>query len=225
MQRKIRAVFFLFLVVLLTGPCYGQYRDAGLWLSVSIEKKIASRTTVLFSEECRMMENISQAGTVFSDLGLMHKWNKYFSAGIFYRFIEKRNLDASYSTRHRFYADASGKYKTGRWSVSLRERVQSQVKDYYSSESGRIPEWYLRSKLSLKVELTRKIIPYAGVELFYQLSNRKGNELDNVRYSAGTEYRFNKRHAIDAGYLIQQEFHVKNPVTDFVTCLSYNFSF
>ncbi len=225
MPWKIRTAFFLVLVFVTTRPCYGQYRDAGLWLSVNLEKKIASRTTVLFSEECRMTENISQAGTLFSDLGLMHKWNKFFSAGFFYRFIQKRNLDASYSTRHRFYADVSGKYKTGRWSVSLRERIQSQVKDFYSSETGRIPEWYLRSKLSLKVELTRKIIPYAGVELFYQLSNREGNEFDNVRYTGGIEYRFNKRHAVEAGYLIQHEFHVRNPASDFVSCLSYNFSF
>lgn len=203
----------------------GQYNDAGLWLSVNAEKKITPGTTLLFTEEFRLNENMSQVSTLFSDIGVMHKWNKYFSTGLFYRFMEKRNLDASYSARHRFYADVSGKYKFPKTTITIRERIQAQVKDYYSSETGRIPEWYLRSKLGIKYELTRKWLPFISAELFYQLSNPTGNEFDNVRYLAGLEFKINKHHSIEPFYMVQHEFHVNNPVTDFIAGIGYSASF
>ena len=213
------------ILVFLSNGLHAQYNDAGLWLGISVEKKLTSSTSLLFNEECRFNENMSQAETIFSDLGLSHKLNKYFAVSLNYRFVEKRNLDASYSTRHRLYGDVSGKYKIKKFTFSLRERIQSQVRDYYSSETGRFPIWYLRSKLSIKYNLSRKITPVASVELFYQLNNPEGNELDNIRYSIGFEYAFNKRHAIEPYYLIQQEVHVNNPVTDFIAGLSYSITF
>jgi len=220
---------FSFLLLLTAGagcfPSYGQYNDAGLWLGTTVEKKISPSNTLVAAGEIRMNENITQVGAAFIEGGLTHKFNKYLSFGINYRFIERRQLGYSYSTRHRIYADITGKYKLDKLSFSLRERIQLQVRDYYSSETGRIPEWYLRSKLSIKYNLRKKITPMVAVEIFYQLTNPSGNEIDGVRYYAGFDYEFNKRHAIEPYYLIQSEKNVKNPETDFVIGVGYTYSF
>lgn len=215
-----------FLVLILSvSKLHAQYNDAGLWLGMTIEKKITSSTSLVLSEELRMNENISQVGTVFTDLGLSHKLNKYFSAGLNYRFSLKRNPDAYYGTRHRLYGDITGRYKIKRVTIVLRERIQSQMENINSSETGRFPQWYLRSKLTVRYSLINKIKPSVAIEVFYQLNNPEGNEIDNLRYSAGIEYEFNKRHVIEPFYIIQQEIHVNNPVTDFVSGISYAFTF
>jgi len=209
-------------LLLLTVSASGQNNDAALWLSVNVEKLLTSKTSVTFTEECRLNENISRAGTVFTDLGISHKLNKTFTVSLNYRFIQRRNLDASYSTRHRFYVDVSGRRKAGKFSFTLRERVQFQIRDYNSSETGRIPEWYLRSKLSVKYSLGRKITPMVSAEVYFQLSNPGNNEIDNLRLAAGFEYEINKRHSIEPYYLIQRELNVNDPVTDYIIGLGYN---
>jgi len=222
--RKLLSVA-LFIFSFMPTLVMAQYNDAGLWLGATVEKKLSPDNTLMVSGECRMNENISQVGSAFADIGFAHKLSKYFSVSLNYRFIERRQPGYSYSTRHRLYVDVSGKYKWDKFSFSIRERIQAQVRDYNSSETGRFPEWYLRSKISIKYSLKKKIIPMIAVEIFYQLNNPKGNEIDGIRYYAGFDYEFNKRHTLEPYYLIQSEKNVNNPETDFVIGLAYIYSF
>lgn len=218
------AIYFVSLNLISTIS-NAQYNDAGLWVGFNLEKKITRTTSLLFTQELRMSENISQVGTFFSDFGIARIINKYFSVSFAYRFIEKRKMDATYSSRHRFYMDVVGKYKIKKISLSLRERIQAQIQDYYSSESGHLAQWYLRSKFSMKYRINKKVTPMIAAEFAYQLNNPEGNEFEYMRFTVGVDYAFNKRHSIEPFYLIQQEMHVNNPVTDFISGISYNLSF
>jgi hypothetical protein len=222
--KCFRSAFIIF-CIFHAGAVKAQYNDAGLWMSISIEKKITSSTSFIIQEELRMQENITQAGAIFTDAGFSHKFNKYLSAGINYRFTERRNLDASYSTRHRLYFDIAGKDKFSKFTVTLRERIQAQVRDYHSSENGRIPVWLIRSKLTLKYDVNKKVTPLIATEIFYTLNNPGGNEIITLRYYAGVDYEFNKRHSIQPYYMIQSEKNVNNPATDFVTGIEYSYKF
>lgn len=218
--------YFLFLLFLL--PAFNsnaQVNDAGLWTSINIEKKISKGFTAALSQEFRFKENISELGTAFTEVGIEHKIIKRLSFGIGYRFIQSRSLDDAYSLRHRLMADLSYRYKIKHVGITLRERFQSQVKDVQYGEDGFAPVHYLRSKMSIKYAPEKKYAPWISAELFYQLNNNKGNEIDNIRYAAGIDYDFNKRHSVGLFYLINQEINMSDPLTEYISGISYKYSF
>ncbi len=172
-----------------------------------------------------MNENFTELGTFFTDIGLTYKISKNFRISGNYRIIEKRRLDDSYSIRHRYYFDLSYREKFKPIVVQYRIRFQSQYKDVYSSSDGMMPEYYLRNKITLKLDLDKKFTPYIYSELFTPLNKPDGIYIDNVRYCAGTEYKLNRMHSFDIFYMIQKEYNVPDPWTDYILGIGYNFTF
>ena len=223
MNKKVLA-----LLLLITGLCFNsfsQVNDAALWTSVNIEKKINNRLTANLSQEFRFKENISELGTAFTEIGVEHKIIKRLSASISYRFIQNRRNNDTYSLRHRMNIDVAYRIKWKKLNITIRERWQNQVKDVQSSPEGFDPESYLRSKLTFKYNLEKKYTPWIAGELFYQLNNSKGNEIDNLRYSMGVDYKFNKKNSLTLFYLINQEVNVNDPWTSYVIGVNYSYSF
>ena len=215
----------VFIIICKTVVCLAQVNDAGLWASINVEKKLTSKFALTLTEEARMNENISELGTAFSEIGATYKIKKYISIGVSYRFIQHRRVDDFYSFRHRYMIDLVLKKKIKKFAFTLRERFQTQYADLNSSENGKVPDYYLRNKLTVKYDFDKKYTPFIAAELFYQLSNQKGNEIDNTRYSAGFEYKFNKKVSVDLFYLINREINVNDPWTDYVVGFGLNYSF
>jgi long-subunit fatty acid transport protein len=225
MNKPVIFISLLFLLFLINARISNaQTNDAGLWLSINAEKKITPALSFNISEECRFNENISELGTFFTDAGFAYKINKMFRVSANYRFNNKRNLDDSYTTRHRFYVDFAAKKKLKPITISLRSRLQSYAESYATSDKGSA-EYYLREKFSIKFDLDKKYAPYIYSEFYYSLNNPKGNYIDKMRYAAGFEYTLNRTHSFDLFYMIQKEQNVKNPETDFVIGLGYNITF
>jgi hypothetical protein len=223
MSKKTLLIFFL----LFTSPVFAQVKDAGLWLSLNAEYKFNKKVSAAFSQEFRFNENISELGTAFSEISVDYKLRfiKGLSVSPGYRFIQRRNLDDSYSLRHRFLFDVMYRRTPGKFSITLRERFQSQVADVKSSEEGFAPVSYLRNKLTVKYDLKDTIQPWLAAELFYQLNNASGNEFDNIRYSAGADVDLSKKHSFSIFYLVNKEINVNDPWTDYVIGAGYKYSF
>lgn len=220
--RAVNCVLF-FCFVYAPFSTFAQVEDAGLWTSVNIEKKITTDFSVELSEELRFNENISELGTVFTEVGGDYKLIKHVTVGASYRFIQRRRVDDFYSLRHRYTFTATLRYKIKKMAINLRERYVTQYADINTSEDGKIPQKYLGSKLTLKYDLEKKYTPFLYTELFYNLSIPEGNDFDNVRYAAGFEYEFNKKNSIELSYLVNKEFNVNNPLTSYVIEIAYNF--
>ena len=219
-------IFLLFSFLVISFNSFSQEEDAGLWTSVDIQKKLSSNSTLSFSEELRFNENISQLGTAFTEIGFSHKIIKRLTGSIAYRFIQVRQLDDSYSTRHRLFIDLAYRVKYKKIIFTLRERLQSQVKDVQSSDADLSPQYTsLRNKLTVKYDTDKKYTPWIACEMYYQLSNPDGNEIDNMRYSLGVDYKFNKKNSITLSYLINQEVNVNNPLTSYIVGVNYSYSF
>jgi hypothetical protein len=225
MNRKIFFLIFICLLYFDIRVCPAQVDDACLWTSVNIEKKITSKFSATLTEELRFNENISELGTAFTEIGANYKFYKFFSFGLSYRYIQSKNLDDSYSLRHRYNIDLAFKYKVEKVLASLRERFQTQYTDVNASENGKVPDRYLRSKLILKYDLEKKYTPFISCELFLQLTNPEGNELDKERFAGGFSYEFNKYTAVDLFYMINKEIHANNPLTEYITGVEFNYSF
>lgn len=222
-MRLINFFCFLFLFICLQSNA--QVKDAGLWLSLNFEKKITKRIAAELSQEVRINENISELGISFTEIGGEYKFNKKVSAALFYRYIQKRQLNDMYLSSHRWFVDVSYKRKIKKISLTLRQRIQAQVRALSTSSESKVPEYYMRTKLSVKLDLDKKYTPFISGEIFYPVFNREEIFIDNTRVSAGFEYEFNKRHSVTIFYMINSEVNVNDPWTDYISGVSYKYSF
>ncbi len=203
-------------------------RDAMLWSTISLEKKITQRLSINIDEELRLLNNFNQINLNYMNFGSYFAIDKRFKVGIVYRWIEKNNFDGSYSHRHRFYVDASYKTKIKFVTFAYRARLQTQVRDYFSSADGRIPESYWRNKFDFKFDINKPITPYIGAEFRYQFPNMRlkeaNNEFNRGRYYAGFNYKISDKYSCGAYYLYQREFNINNPERDHVYGIEFGIS-
>lgn len=228
MKRTVNAVAILIGFAFATLDATAQVSDAALWTSINIEKKFTQRLSLGFTEELRFTENVSELGTIFSDIGLMYKFGPdgFIRTSINYRFSNKRRVDDSYSNRHRYYADVTLRKEFGDIVPMYRVRVQSQYTDAYTSEDGMEGELYLRNRLLFKYSPDTRYKPYLGAELYTRLKDEvfKRSFSDNIRYIAGLDFEFNERNALGVTYLIEREFNRNNPERNYVLSLTYGLS-
>ena len=226
MSSNFYKLFLVFgIIVCCSLKAIGQQDDAGLWASVNLKHQVTRRVAVTLSEQIRMYQNVSEVDQFFTDAGLEYTILPSLKAALSYRLTSK-NKSNYYQTRHRYNLDLTYKYKMKPVALSLRQRVQSQVESINSSENGRIPEWYSRTKLTLKFDLDKKYSPYLATEYYYIIDNVKETDhvFDKARYEIGFDYDFNKRHSINLFYLIQKDI-IENKTRDFVSGIGYSFSF
>lgn len=223
---KLSTAGFIIFVLFFISSSAAQQNDFGVWGSIAVKHKFSQKLSATVEEQFRFNQNAGVLAQYFTDGGLEYSISKKFKVALCYRFINS-NQYTYYSKRHRLYADLSYKTKISRLQLLLRTRLQEQQQDIHSSEHGRIPAWYSRNKITAKIDLNKKYAPYFSAELFYMISapNEDGGIIDKMRYAAGVEYEFNRVHAIDLYYLIQQDKNVYDPITDFVVGLGYAFSF
>lgn len=204
---------------------HAQEKDAGLWLTGNIQKDITNNLRAVLTEELRFKENYSQLGSFFTNVSLQYKFSKSISASVNYRFINRRELNGMYEIRNRFYADVAYRHKLDKWSFSLRMRFQDQVKRISFNEKEADPSYYWRNKLMVKYSATGKLTPYISAEIFYQLNNPEGNEMDELRLVAGSDYDLDKRNSVSGYFMINKELNVNNPVTSYIIGLEYTYAF
>lgn len=213
------------ILTLIFSNCYFfsfcQLNDAGLWSSLSIEKKFSYKISASLSEEFRFNENITELSSFFTDAGIAFKFNDDIKISLCYRLINKKQMEDYHSIRHRFYFDLALRKKIKKLTPAFRLRLQEQQIDIYSSDAGKIPEWHLRPKISLRYNMKGKWTPYLSSELFYHFAVQ---EFDNARYTFGMERKISNKLDLDLFFLHQREFNVNSPTYDYIWGIGLNYS-
>ena len=223
--RFTRIYLFCILIAMPHLSVFGQQDDAGLWASVSVKHQVTRRLAVGISEQVRLYQNVSEVDQFFTDLGVDYDLLSSLKVSVSYRLTSKNQL-TYYQTRHRGYIDISYKKKFKPIALSFRQRLQSQVQAVNSSDYGKIPDWYTRSKLTMKIDLDKKYSPYLATEYYYVIDNLKEKDhvFDKARYEIGIDYDFNRRSSLNLFYLIQKDL-IENKTRDFVSGIGYSYSF
>lgn len=216
--------FLAFVIFFAAASAFAQVNDAGLWTSIAIEKKITKKINIVASQEFRFNENVSELGTIFTELGPEFRIYKGFNAGISYRFIQKRSLDNSYNIRHRINTDLSYRFKIKDFTISLRERYQVQYGENYFAGEGEVAKTTLRSKLTVKYRINKKLDASAFGEIFNPLYTGV-SDITDLRVGVGLEYQIIKPLGVKVFYLINNELNVANPTTDYVSGIGLTYSF
>jgi hypothetical protein len=158
----------------------------------------------------------------------VRKFNKYFKASLNYVLVWKKS-ESRDSWRHQYYVSLVLNHDfLQHFNASLREEYQAQYQDIYSSELGRYPEHYLRTKVTITYDPVYypfyKIQPYIASEVYYHMdaNDKYGPEFNRIRMFLGTFYHLNRSSDLELYYLIEQHFNINNPPTNYVIGIGYS---
>lgn len=199
--------------------------DAGLWTTATLEYGLNSKFTFILTEEMRLKENFKRLNLFYTNIGVEYKINSNFKTSLTYRPTQKFMPDNHFSYRHRLQWDIGLKTSPGNFELSYRHRLQTEVKNFYSSDKGNIPEWYLRNKFQVKYNITKRSAPYFSVELRYQIFDPRSPESDlfwhRIRYQGGIDFKLNSKNTFGFYYLLQREFDIIDPESIYIIGLEY----
>ncbi len=216
-MKKIRFIFFL---IISSNGLFAQTKDFGVWTNLSLEKNLSTRLNFTLTESVRFDENASQLSQHLTSLSGSYKITKKLSFSTTLRYAQKFKYDESINLKSRFQIGFLYKIKIKNLGINLEERFQSQLTNVKRAENWEIPSNYFRSRITIKYDLKKKIEPFFSTELFYNV----GINFDNLRSRLGIEYEIDKFQSFKVFYMIDKEFNVKNPSTNYILGLGYKFS-
>lgn len=210
----------LLLVVLLwSANVLGQYRDAGLWTSFSMQGNVNKRLSLSVSPELRLNENITEISRSFIDYGAQYKLHKYLFVSATWR-GGLANTGEYFETRRRLQLGLGTRHKTDFFTVSFQSRGQLSFNPN-SAETDIDFTTTWRNKIAVKYTAVKKTDFSTSFELFHRQGRVQNLELTDWRWTASVERKINKRNFLEIGYLIQKNM-VKSPQEiDYVILLSY----
>ncbi|MBS1638085.1 MAG: DUF2490 domain-containing protein [Bacteroidetes bacterium] len=229
MKFRWIVILFCLLIVQSHAQTRDVFRDACMWNTFNLKHKLFKKTSLVLTEELRLMENYTQLNLTYTDLGVEYAISKSFRATLSYRHIQKYIYDQPVSFRHRMMLDLLYRKSRGRFGFSYRQRFQSEVKDYGRSKMGKQSEWFSRSKFTLKYLLTKRLSPYAAIELRYQIRDPRNPRYDRAfhrnRYQAGCDYKLSRQTTVGLYYLMQHEYNIENRTELHVLGVEFSFDF
>jgi hypothetical protein len=224
MKKIISSFCFWFLFI--SNSNSQTINDAGLWTTFNIQKDFKKNISVFLTEEFRLKSNFTRLNLFYTDIGVTVRPVKFLKISFAYRMIDKFLIDNSFSYRHRLMLDLALRKKMNVWVISYRHRLQSEIKNIYSSRNGSLLEWYSRHNFKLKCDLNSPIKPYVSAEYRYQIKDSRKAESNNLfhrqRYILGLDYKLNNRNTLGLYYLIQNEFNVLTPQNIYIIGLEYS---
>jgi hypothetical protein len=206
-------------------PAISQNKDFGVWLGGNINHEIFKKVDIGLGVCLRTNQNASHTDQFYTDLGIGYKFNKYIAVSGNYRWIIKDESYNQYFSRYRFYTDLKLLYPLSNFKFSTRFRLQSQYKQYAEKPEDKLPEYYGRIKAQIYYNWPFiPFNPYVSAEWFYPLNNDAVKYADQKRLTIGIEYKINKKHSVDAEFLLQREYLPHFTDTGIVA-VTYNFEF
>lgn len=200
-----RKTLFIICVFLLPMTLAGQKTDYGIWYEVDAEKDIYKGLRFDLEASVRTDKNASHIEKFYFEPGLRYKFNDYFAAGFYYRFIGQEENDERFHPRHRWFFQMKGTTpKVARFTLAVRYRIQEQFKTYIKDPEDEVdePEWYQRVRFELRYNIKGiPLKPYINAEIFNRLSDPTDYFADKWRSIVGIEYTLNKRHSFGIEYI------------------------
>ena len=203
-----------------------QSDDFGMWYEVGAEKKLSKKWSVAGEAEFRTRNNSKTADRWSVGLNADNKILKNLKVSGGYVLLYDNNAEeldlksdgltpnkwtpTYWGLRHRFNLSLQGSLKWQRFSFSLRERWQYTYRPKAEGKRYDIDndQWkdiraknksVLRSRLEVGYDIPNwKLDPYVSAEMF-----NDNNGIKKMRYTIGTEYKWQKKHVFGLSYKYQ----------------------
>ncbi len=216
-------ILFLLQFIFSTGTA--QVKDFQLWTDISVKKDLSKHWELSYEQNLRFGSNAGRLDKSYSNLTAGYKITKFLKIDGMYRFVI-RNKPDYISYGHTFAFDATLKQKYDPFRFSVRNRLLYKFSDIRSSDNGRIPQRYYRTKLEIGFK-TKKfpLNPYFSAESFLFLPIGETPYFDALRATAGLEYALNKHNIVDCYWMNEWGFNTADAEDLYILGVSYSYMF
>jgi hypothetical protein len=215
---------FLFLVVICLhfGFLHSQSTVFQVWNELGVSGKLTKDFS--YGVDLSTRYGSDGLGTIFPQLSLKYKLNKYVRVSVDYRLIGKKELNGNFLTSQRVNGNLQFSYGVKRHSFGFRTRYQysfSKLVGPYESEFDQA----FRFKSSYAYDINNSIFtPNFSCEFFYNpLIGENGKQFTRIRYYVGVEMELDGPHNLEFGYYYDQKIQIANPVNRSILNLSYTY--
>lgn len=215
--------YYIFLMLTISAlSLSAQNTDSGLWTEAGIEKGISKKWDLNVTAEYRSREKITTVDQIRGAAMISYRINKYVKLGAGYMLIaDKKQKKDIFEYRSRFITQATGSYKFGRFTASLRPRLQVT----FLEGNGQKDSWVLRNRLGLKYNIPKiPLNPYTNFEMYHELSGNSDIS-GKTRFGIGVEFKPAKAHCIDFGFKFNRKTVKSKRQKANIVCIGYTYSF
>lgn len=235
MIHRIKKKGGLLLLGLAMGAsAMAQTSDLGLWTTLEVQKDLG-KWDFAAESEFRLKDQGAEIDRWSLGLSGAYQLFKPIKIGAGYDFIYFNDTEyLDFQPRHRASVFVQGKHKVGRFTVSLREKVQGTAKDVSdriksngNTDNYKVnPEYTWRNKLKLEYNIPKiPLSPAISVESFHSLNNPEGNGVEQIRYTLLFNYKLSKKHQFEAYGMYSDKSMGDDAAQRMVVGLGYQFKF
>ncbi|RYZ55893.1 MAG: DUF2490 domain-containing protein [Sphingobacteriales bacterium] len=202
-------------------PAYSQAeKDFETRLNTGVSVDLGKQASLSAGYRLTLFDNSTRFKSSFFSFGGNYDLLKWLRVAAEYRYYTTRDMDY-----HRFLVSARAGYKVNKKiDVYYRLRYQ-QEQDYFDREYLQFenaPQRVFRNQLLAKYQYTKKVDFYLYTESFTDWSKSELNTY-RLRYGAGVNYLYKKRHAFTFEVFANDEFGISDPTDRFTLDLGYVF--
>jgi len=182
-----------------------QQQDFVIQPGFSLTKNVNRAWDLSIGTQFSFNQNAQELWFAFGDAAIGYRLNRNLNIELHAREIQYRQLDNSYRARHLFYNTITYSKGFGKWSLSVRNRLQQLVYGEHFSDSFKGPVWYNRNRLALRYKINYYWSPYISTECMLPLNRPNRKSIDQFRLAAGVSYTLNEYIRTDLYYQLQQQ--------------------
>jgi hypothetical protein len=218
------SLYITILVFLLhSTTARGQQSDFVIQPGLTVSKNINRSWDLSLGTQLSFNQNAQELWFAFADASIGYRINRNLNIEIHAREIQSRQLNNSYQARHLFYNTITYSKSFGKWSLSVRNRLQQLVYGEHFSDSFKGPLWYNRNRLGIRYKINYYWSPFVSAECMLPLNRPNRKSIDQYRLAAGMSYTFNEYIRTDVYYQLQQQL-ARTSGNDSFYVLGLNFS-
>jgi hypothetical protein len=205
MQRPISHILFTLLVWSLILASGQQIKAQAVWTGIGVRAKVHKLLSAEIEQQLRFTNEFSELGSANTEAGLRFRPWKHFGISGAYRYSNRPGSrraddnDRQRWTGEAFYSIGSADTK---WIFSHRLRYQT-AKEISNEEEDPDRKNYIRNRLSLSYNLTKRVQPYLSYEWFYRLNGKNENQL--TRFTMGLGSDIGKSFGIDTFFRVERQ--------------------
>lgn len=202
-----------------------QTTDMGMQLGIEYSKKISNSFKIGLGEEIRFNDYCTRYDRFKSSVNMDYTFLKeIIKMGASYDYLHTLTSDNDYESRHRINADITVSQKVKQFKIEYRGRFQATFRDENRGSYRYNPKIYMRNRLKGTYSfITKPIKLFLSSEFFLRLYQPDNYIIDELRTTAGMEYRFDKRNAVTVYLCSSNEIQVTNPLNYYSLGIIYQF--
>ncbi len=202
-MKKLSTVFiFVFLIILTKVQAQATKSDpvdSQGWFSASLDLNLPKKWKAEIEYQARMFNDFKSFNGSFYSIGVEKGLTSSFSLLAEYRL--SKVLKGTYN---RISVGFVLDKKIEDFKFDLRVLYQNQVQDFDDPAKEIDKDNFIRTRLRMKKEVSKKVDMIIAFEPIYQV--QEGLKIDNYRIQGGLRYNFTKKSSVDVFYINRPDY-------------------